>query len=133
MTHNFIGGKWEEVELGGRNRILFWGEKYWRQMGGGRAWGEEPDTFSEGRNIGGKWEEGKEKGAQNFGNPWDVNVSEGEMLEKILGRVGRVRSSYTGESLGRKGPSARQTNGLLCSIIQIKVLIKMRNQVLVLN
>ena len=61
-------------------------------MGGGRAWGEEsdtfsggrniggkweevelggekPDTFLEGRNIGGKWEESSGRGTQNFGNP----------------------------------------------------------------
>ena len=90
MTHNFIGGKWEEVELGERNRILF---------------PEEEILAANGRKA--------KRGAQNFGNPWDVNVSEGEMLEKILGRVGRVRSSYTGESLGRKGLSARQTTGFI--------------------
>ena len=61
-AHNFIGGKWEEVEWEERNRILFWG----------------------GRNIGGKWEEVACRGGPiNFGNPWDVNVLEGRCLRKF--------------------------------------------------
>ena len=113
MTYNFIGGKWEEVELGERNRIL----------------------FRRGRNIGGKWEEvelgrgtgyffrrkkywrqmgGRQReGAQNFGNPWDVNVSEGGMLEKILGRGGSGEGKLYREILEWKGTSARQTTGFI--------------------
>ena len=95
-------------------------------MGGGRAWGEEPDTFSwGGRNIGGKWEEvefGKrnrilfpeeeilvengrrvERGAQDFGKPLDVNVSNEGYLRRFSAEVSQVRSSYTGRSLDGKG------------------------------
>ena len=90
MTHNFIGGKWEEVELGERNRILF---------------PEEEILAANGRKA--------KRGAQNFGNPWDVNVSEGGMLEKILGRGGSGEGKLYREILEWKGTSARQTTGFI--------------------
>ena len=53
------------------------------------------------------------EGAQNFGNPWDVNVSEGGMLEKILGRGGSGEGKLYREILEWKGTSARQTTGFI--------------------
>ena len=73
-------------------------------MGGGRAWGEEPDTFSGGRNIGGKWEEGKERGLRTLAILGMSTFLKEGCLRKFSAEVGQVRASYTGRSLSGKGP-----------------------------
>ena len=87
MWNNFV--RWLTILLAANGRrsslgrgtgYFFRRKKYWRQMGGRQR-----------------------EGAQNFGNPWDVNVSEGGMLEKILGRGGSGEVKLYRGILGSKG------------------------------
>ena len=75
---------------------------------------EEPDTFLGGEKY--RWQMGRGRMQGRAHKLWQSMGCQRfrrKMLEKILGRGGGGGPSYTGQSLGLKGPSARQTTGLI--------------------